>query len=84
MQRKIGNSLLSFNIKHPILLQKYQFTKLVTLYYHQIVLHNGVKEILNEIKIKLWVPKARNFIQQINSCSTCKKYDTRSYKYPIK
>ena len=48
------------------------------------VLHNGVKETLNEIRTKFWVPKVRNFIQQIiRSCSTCKKYNVRSYKYPI-
>ena len=49
-----------------------------------IVLHNGVKETLNDIRTKFWVPKATNLIQQIiGSCSTCKKYSIGSYKYPI-
>ena len=81
-KERLGNSLFSFNTEHPIFLPKFYFTKLVKLYYHQIILDNGVKETLNEIKTKFWV--ARHFIQQINrNCSTCKKYDTRSYKYPV-
>ena len=84
MQKKnIGNSLLSFNTKHPIFLPQCYF-QLLSLYYHQIVLHNGINETLNEIRTKIWVSKTRNFIQQkIRSYSTCKKYDTHSYKYPI-
>ena len=60
---RLGNSSLSFNTKHPLFLPKCYFTKLVTLYYHQIVLHNGAKEMLNEIRTKFWVPKTTNFIQ---------------------
>ena len=40
---RLGNSL-SFNTKHPTFLPKCYFKKLVTLYYHQIVLHNGIKK----------------------------------------
>ena len=80
---RLSNNSVSFNTKHAIFLSKCYFTKFVTLYYHQIVLHNRVKETFNEIRTKFWIPKARNFTQQIvRSCSTCKKYDTRSYIYP--
>lgn len=44
------------------------FTKSVTM-YQQVVLCNGEKETLNEVRTKC--------------CSTCKNYDNRSYKYPI-
>ena len=37
---RLGNSSLSFNTKHPTFLPKCYFTKLVTLYCNQIVLHN--------------------------------------------
>ena len=60
------------------------FYNVSNMYYHQIVLHNGIKETLNEIRTKFWVPKTRNVIKQITrSCLTCKKYVTRSYKYPV-
>ena len=32
--------------------------KLVTMYYHQIVLHNGVKETLNDVRTTLG-PKSK-------------------------
>ena len=80
---RLGSSSSSFNTKHSVFLPKCSFTKLVILCYHSIVLDNGVKKTLKEIT-KFWFPKGRNFIQQIiRSCSTCKKYGTRSYKYPI-
>ena len=47
------------------------FTKSEKFYYHQIILHKGIKESLNEKRAKFWVPKARNIIQQISrSCLT--------------
>ena len=49
---QLKHSSLSFNTKHAIFLPKYYFIKIVTLYYHQKVLHNGVKQILNEIRTR--------------------------------
>ena len=81
---RIGNSTLSYNSKYPIFIPKCDFGKLLVIHFHEIVLHNGFKETLNELRTKFWIPKARNFIRQIiRNCAKCQKYDSRCYDYPI-
>ena len=62
------NAPLDYNAKYPIFLPKsHQFTELVVLYCHDLVIHDSVKETLNEICSKFWIPKVRNFIKTTNT-----------------
>ena len=91
---RLSNSSLSFNTKHPIFLPKCYFTKLVTLYDHQKVLHNGATETLNEVKKQFGSQKQETLFSKqlevvqlarsttlvlINIQSTKQTYQTREY-----
>ena len=38
-----------------------KFTELVVKHYHKLVFHNAVRETLNQIRIKSWIKKPRNY-----------------------
>ena len=49
--------------KHSIMLsQNHDLTKLLVLKYHAKVLHNGVKQTLNEVRNEFWINRSRNYI----------------------
>ncbi|XP_057302253.1 uncharacterized protein LOC130636526 [Hydractinia symbiolongicarpus] len=82
---RLENAPLDFDTKFPIFLpKKNPLTRLVILHYHVQVLHNGLKETLNAIRSKFWIPKARNYIKQlIRQCYLCRYYEGKSYAYPV-
>ena len=83
-QGRLKNAPLNYSAKYPILLpSKHYFTDLVIVYYHNMVLHNGMKETLNQIRTKYWIPKCRNQIKRvIRKCLLCQKFDGKSFLYP--
>ncbi|XP_057297390.1 uncharacterized protein LOC130627797 [Hydractinia symbiolongicarpus] len=82
---RLENAPLDFDTKFPIFLPKNNpLTKLVILHYHVQVLHNDLKETLNAIRSKFWIPKARNYIKQlIRQCHLCRYYEGKSYAYTV-
>ena len=72
--------------KHPIMLPRnHDLTKLLVLKCHEIVLHNGVKQTLNELRYEFWINRGGNYIQKLlNICFICKRLQSRSYSYPKK
>ena len=83
-QGRLKNAPLNYSAKFPILLpSKHYFTDLIIKYYHNMVLHNGMKETLNQIRSKYWIPKIRNHIKRIiRKCLTCQKFEGKSFVYP--
>ena len=52
-------------------------------FIHFKVLHNGVKDTLNELRTRFWISKSRKFISSvIKNCFICKKVEGPAYKYP--
>ena len=48
-----------------------------------MVLHNGLRETLTQLRSEYWVVKARNFIKNVlRNCIVCSKYKGQPYKYP--
>ena len=48
-----------------------------------MVLHNGMKETLNQIRTRYWIPKCRNQIKRvIRKCLLCQKFQRKSFVYP--
>ena len=74
---RLANATISFQTKHPILLPtNHHITTLIARRAHQRVLHNGVKEILNEIRAKFWIVKGRSFVKKlIHRCVTCRRFE---------
>ena len=80
---RLKNAPISYDSRFPIFIPKGTFAKLLVNYYHELVHHNGLKETLNEICTRYWIPKARYFIQQIiQKCRTCKRIEGKTYIYP--
>ena len=79
-----ANSSLPYERKYPILLPtNSHLTILVIQDAHKSVLHNGVREIINEIRCKYWIPRIRQKVKNIiNRCVTCKKFEGHPYFYP--
>ena len=49
--------------KHPIMLSRnHDLTKLLVLKFHEKVLHNGVKQTLNELRNEFWINRGQNYI----------------------
>ena len=65
--------LLAIENKNPTYILILQ--KLCVIRFHELVLHNGLKETFNKIKSKYRILKARNFIRQVIRARTkCKKH----------
>ena len=65
--------------------RNHDLTKLLVLKCHEKVLHNGVKQTLNELRNEFWINRGRNYIRKLlNICFTCKRLQSRSYSYPEK
>ena len=69
---------------YPIILPKsIKFTELLVKHYHKLVLHNVVRETLNQISTKFWVTRPRNYIRQIiKKCAICNRYEGDPFQYP--
>ena len=76
---RFSNADVPYGVKHPILLPKdHHFTLLVVRQAHVRVLHNGVKDTLNEVRSKFWIVKGRSFVKKvIHQCVTCKRFEGR-------
>ena len=74
---RFSSADVPYNVKHPILLPKeHHFTLLVVRRAHERVLHNGVKDTLNEVRSKFWIVKGRSFVKKvIHQCVTCKRFE---------
>ena len=72
--------------KHPIMLSRnHDLAKLLVLKCHEKVLHNGVKQTLNELRNEFWINRGRNYIQKLLIiCFICKHLKSGSYSYPEK
>ena len=81
---RFANSSLPYEKKYPILLPTdSRLTILVIRDAHKSVLHNGVRETINEIRCKYWIPRIRQKVKNIiNRCVTCKKFEGHPYFYP--
>ena len=81
---RLQNAPITYDARFPIFLPRdTKFTVLVVQYYHKLVLHNGVKETLNQIRSKFWIPQSSNSIKRIiRKCFLCRKYEGAPYSYP--
>ena len=65
-QKLEQKSVTLFNVKYPyLLLKEHRFTVLVVIYSHELVLHNGLRETLTQLRSEYWIVKARNFIKKV-------------------
>ena len=75
----LSNAEIRYDAKHPILLPRsHHLTLLIVRRAHQRVLHNGVKDTLNEVRSKFWIVKGRSFVRAvIHRCVICRRFEAR-------
>lgn len=73
---KLTASNLEYDRKHPILLQRHQFTKLLFRYEHLRLAHAGPQLLLSSIRDKYWPLGgkiyAKLIVHECNRCFRCK------------
>ena len=81
---RLGNAPVPYETKYPILLTKDSYLcELLIWDAHKSVGHNGIRETLNELRTKYWIPKIRQSIRKIiHNCNICRRYEGQAYKYP--
>ena len=80
---RLEHAPLPYESKFPIFIPKCYLATLIIQYYHASVLHDGVKETLNAMRTKFWIPRARAYIRSITyKCRLCKIIDGKTYSYP--
>ena len=70
--------------KYPIMLSRnHDLTELLVLKCHEKVLHNGMKQTLNDLRNEFWINWGRNYTRKLlNICFICKRLQPRSHSYP--
>ena len=80
---RLGKGKLPFDTKILILPNSHHFTGLVVQSARKKEYHNGVREILLEIRSKYWIPKGRQTVKRIlNKCLLCRKLEGLKYPSP--
>lgn len=81
---RLQNADLPYSTKYPVLLsRKHYLTTLIVKDAHSRVQHNGVKEILMEIRSKYLIVKRRSLRRSIIYHGvTCRRFEGRQYHGP--
>ena len=80
-QGRTNNANVPYDVKFRYLILKtHYFPKLVVIYTHAVVSHNGVRETLNFIRSQYWIIQGRNSVKKIiYECPSCKRYEGKPY-----
>ena len=81
---RLSNAHISYSTKYPILLPRNNhLTTLIVREAHERVGHDGVKEVLVEIRRKFWVVRGRSLVSFIiHRCVLCRKFEGLPYQGP--
>lgn len=76
VEGRLKNADISSDQRHPIILPKEgNLTRLIVHQAHQNTLHGGLQLLLQTLRRKYWILKARIVIKQcIHSCITCRRH----------
>ena len=82
---RLSNADLPPPTRHPILLPKeHHLTTLIVENAHKMVMHNGIKETLTELRARYWLVKGRQFVRQLlHKCVTCRKFEGTHYHHHL-
>ena len=66
----------------PILLHRdSQLSRKLVVHYHEKLNHVGIYQLLNELRVKFWIPKVFSFVRSVlKECMKCKKLHKRTIK----
>ena len=81
---RFSNVEVPFSVKYPVFMPRnHHLTMLIVKDAHGHVHHNGVREMLTEIRSKFWIPRGRSYVRYfVHHCTLCKKFEGLPYKSP--
>ena len=84
LRGRFANSSLKYEQQFPIILNgESQFTRLVIINAHEVVLHNGVESTLANVRQRYWITSGRRTVKRIlRRCNTCRRFQGRVMKAP--
>ena len=81
---RLHKASLSFEWKHPAIIPKdHHITELIIKDSDNKVYHDGVKEILTQVRSQYWIRRGQQAVKKIiGACITCKRLERISYLSP--
>ena len=78
---RIAISRVPDSAKDPILLPtQHYFTKLIIRECHELVHHDGIRETLNCVRERFWVPRGREAVKTVvRECVMCRKFEGKPF-----
>lgn len=77
-------SSLGYNSKHPIILPKGHFSKLLVQFQHKFMKHAGVNSIVSSLRTSFWVIGLRRMAKTVvRECLSCRRHDSRPCSQPV-
>ena len=75
---------IPFDTKAPIMLsKKHKLTEILVYYFHEKVMHQGIKHTLTEFRSIFWITQGRSYVKKIIApCVICRRLNSRPYEYP--
>ena len=75
---RLENSELSYDSKHPIIIPKGHFAKLLVRFQHSLMLHAGVDSLITTLRSTYHIIGLRKLCKTIvRECVQCRRYDSR-------
>ncbi|CAH2093312.1 unnamed protein product [Euphydryas editha] len=76
---RIAQSDTCYDMKHPIIMPgNHHFTKVLIADAHAKTLHGGPQAMLNFLRTKYWILRARERVKKyFRDCTICRRYSTR-------
>lgn len=81
---RLAHANIPYSTKYPLLLcRDHSLTTLIVSDAHRCVLHDGVRETLNQVRGKYWIVRGRSLVRKlIRCCVTCRKYEGAPFSTP--
>ncbi|XP_029166200.1 uncharacterized protein LOC114937005 [Nylanderia fulva] len=76
--RRLRNSALSYEERHPIIIPRGRIAELLIDHAHRILLHGGVQLVLRTLRQNYWLLGGRSTVKfRIRQCIVCARYAKR-------
>ena len=72
---RLANAPLDMTARHPVILpRESEVTRLIIAAYHKSLMHAGAEHVVNDMRQKFWVPRARAAVRRVlAACPVCRR-----------
>ena len=77
-------SNLDYDTKHPVILPKGQFAKLLIRFQHKVLKHAGVDTVISSLRTNYWIIGMRRLAKtDMKECLSCRWHDSKPFSQPL-